>query len=391
MSPVAEAISRSIGAPIFALNDEKSAAEFNAYREQYRSFRVGDAKGAKGEVSQFAPKSTPHIVPPFLTKLYDMVNCDKYQSLIHWSNDGKAVCISNIKQFSEVVLPQYFKHRKFASFLRQLNMYNFYTTRQEPELREFKNPNFIRDNVNLMSCIKRKRAQVKSLDKDGKSTSKRQKLNKQKQQDQQEDQQHHQQNDRNTTRVTKGRRGSNDSSAAAAHAAAHAAAGGMMKAGKRGRGGHSSSSSSSEMMVESGISIPVSAARQMQRELALAVGQANAARAKCSTLQRTVDDCHRDLNQMRREMENIVSCIEQLCYVNGDQTKHLFASLFETHIPQSPNGGRGMSTSGIDSISASNSELLMASRSRGDGSMEMSSNFLFDGFYDVDEVSDETK
>ena len=380
------------------MNDEKSAAEFNAYREQYRSFRVGNAKGAKGEVSQFAPKSTPHIVPPFLTKLYDMVNCDKYKSLIHWSNDGKAVCISNIKQFSEVVLPQYFKHSKFASFLRQLNMYNFYTTRQEPELREFKNPNFIRDNVNLMSCIKRKRAQVKSLDKDGKSTSKRQKLSKQKQkqkqqqqqqeqeeQDQLEDQQHHQQNGRSTTRVTKGRRGSNDSSAAAAHAAG----GGMMKAGKRGRGGggHSSSSSSSSMMVESGI--PMSVARQMQRELALAVGQANAARAKCSTLQRTVDDCHRDLNQMRRKMENIVSCIEQLCYVNGDQTKHLFASLFETQIPQSPNGGRGMSTGGIDSMSASNSELLMASRSRGDGSMEMSSDFLFDGFYDVDEVSDQ--
>ena len=146
-------------------------------------------KGAKGEVSQFAPKSTPHIVPPFLTKLYDMVNCDKYKSLIHWSNDGKAVCISNIKQFSEVVLPQYFKHSKFASFLRQLNMYNFYTTRQEPELREFKNPNFIRDNVNLMSCIKRKRAQVKSLDKDGKSTSKRQKLSKQKQKQKQQQQQ----------------------------------------------------------------------------------------------------------------------------------------------------------------------------------------------------------
>jgi hypothetical protein len=41
-------------------------------------------------------------------------------------------------------------------------MYNFYTSRQEPELREFKNPNFVRDDVNLMSSIKRKRAQVKS-------------------------------------------------------------------------------------------------------------------------------------------------------------------------------------------------------------------------------------
>lgn len=65
-----------------------------------------------------------------------MVNCVKYQSLIRWSEDGKAVCIMNIKQFSENVLPQYFKHNKFASFFRQLNMYNFYTTGQESESRE---------------------------------------------------------------------------------------------------------------------------------------------------------------------------------------------------------------------------------------------------------------
>jgi hypothetical protein len=106
------ASARSIGAPIFALSDEKSAADFNAYRASYRSFRVGKAKGAKGEVSQFTkPINTPHIVPPFLTKLYDMVTSDTYKSLIHWSSDGKAVCITNIKSFSEIVLPQYFKHR----------------------------------------------------------------------------------------------------------------------------------------------------------------------------------------------------------------------------------------------------------------------------------------
>ena len=98
-----DSISRSIGAPIFALSDEKSAAEFNAYRENYRSFRVGKAKGAKGEVSQFTkPTNTPHIVPPFLTKLYDMVNCEMYKHLIRWSNDGTAVCITNIQDFSEI-------------------------------------------------------------------------------------------------------------------------------------------------------------------------------------------------------------------------------------------------------------------------------------------------
>ena len=48
------------------------------------------------------------------------------------------------------------------------------------------------------------------------------------------------------------------------------------------------------------------------QELAIAVGSANAARTKCSTLQRTVDECQRDLSDMRRKMDNMVSCIEHL-------------------------------------------------------------------------------
>jgi len=350
-------VKHAIGAPIFALSDEKSAAEFNAYREHYRSFRVGNAKGAKGEVSQFAPKSAPHIVPPFLTKLYDMVNCEKYQSLIHWSGDGKAVCITNIKQFSEIVLPQYFKHSKFASFLRQLNMYNFYTTRQEPELREFKNPNFVRDDVNLMSSIKRKRTQVKNVkgtkgvnnkDDGTKPPSKRQKLSK---------------GQAGAGRGNGRRRGRGR---------------GRGEAGDKGRGSATSTTATH-------------ASRQMQRDLAIAVGQANAARTKCATLQRTVDDCNRELLQMKRKMDNVVSCIEQLCYVNGDQTKHLFASLFENDTsgdaaPSSP--GHPNHLNRPNSMSMSSSEDSMSSRTNSrsvDGSM---ADFLFEGFYDDENPTD---
>ena len=35
-----------------------SVDDFNAYREQYRSFRVGHAKGSKGELSQFTTQSS---------------------------------------------------------------------------------------------------------------------------------------------------------------------------------------------------------------------------------------------------------------------------------------------------------------------------------------------
>ena len=48
-----------------------------------------------------------------------MVQC------ICWSDDNKTFWVSNIEQFSRLVLPMYFRHNNYASFVRQLNMYAF--------------------------------------------------------------------------------------------------------------------------------------------------------------------------------------------------------------------------------------------------------------------------
>jgi len=63
----------------------------------------------------------------FLPSLYQMVNNDDavHRSCISWSSDGKTFWVSNVEEFSRMILPMYFRHNNYASFVRQLNMYGF--------------------------------------------------------------------------------------------------------------------------------------------------------------------------------------------------------------------------------------------------------------------------
>ena len=63
----------------------------------------------------------------FLLKLRTILNEPKNEEYIKWSKDGKFFILDckNINAFADNILPQYFKHRNFNSFHRQLNLYNF--------------------------------------------------------------------------------------------------------------------------------------------------------------------------------------------------------------------------------------------------------------------------
>jgi heat shock transcription factor 1 len=57
---------------------------------------------------------------------------------VSWNEDGTAFIVKKVNEFSEHVLPKYFKHSNFASFVRQLNMYDFHKNRIENNENEFK-------------------------------------------------------------------------------------------------------------------------------------------------------------------------------------------------------------------------------------------------------------
>eukprot|EP00122_Pirum_gemmata_P018721 Pgem_evm1s17540 len=54
-----------------------------------------------------------------------MVEDPSIDEWISWNETGDGFVLKNTEVFCKDVLPQYFKHNNFATFVRQLNMYDF--------------------------------------------------------------------------------------------------------------------------------------------------------------------------------------------------------------------------------------------------------------------------
>ncbi|CAL5347751.1 unnamed protein product [Camellia sinensis] len=60
---------------------------------------------------------------PFLLKTYDMVDDSTTDEIVSWSSNNNSIVVWNPPEFARLLLPTYFKHNNFSSFIRQLNTY----------------------------------------------------------------------------------------------------------------------------------------------------------------------------------------------------------------------------------------------------------------------------
>lgn len=111
----------------------------------------------------------PKTRPAFVLKIWSMVNDPTNHDYIRWNEDGKSFKVVNREEFMKRILPKYFKHNNFASFVRQLNMYGWHkmqdvssgSMKDDRNLEEvllFENPYFIRGREELLDSIVRNKA-----------------------------------------------------------------------------------------------------------------------------------------------------------------------------------------------------------------------------------------
>ncbi len=103
---------------------------------------TGARLSASSEEEELKERETIAI---FITKVWKLVETPEYNKYIHWSDvsssiiewhllilysytqNGKTFVVCDYPNFAREVLPHYFKHSNFSSFVRQLNLCTFNT------------------------------------------------------------------------------------------------------------------------------------------------------------------------------------------------------------------------------------------------------------------------
>ncbi|ONI10415.1 hypothetical protein PRUPE_4G046000 [Prunus persica] len=101
---------------------------------------------------------------PFLSKTYDLLEegaaeeGDSGKKIVSWNAEGSGFVVWSPAEFSELLLPKYFKHNNFSSFIRQLNTYQGFK-KTSPRQWEFKHERFQKGCRHMLVEITRKKCE----------------------------------------------------------------------------------------------------------------------------------------------------------------------------------------------------------------------------------------
>ncbi|OEL36352.1 Heat stress transcription factor B-4b [Dichanthelium oligosanthes] len=104
---------------------------------------------------EMSSHAKPVVPAPFLTKTFQLVDDPRTDHVVSWGEDGTTFVVWRPPEFARDLLPNYFKHNNFSSFVRQLNTYGF--RKIVADRWEFANEFFKKGAKNLLSEIHRRK------------------------------------------------------------------------------------------------------------------------------------------------------------------------------------------------------------------------------------------
>ncbi|KAL7564835.1 hypothetical protein ACA910_021089 [Epithemia clementina (nom. ined.)] len=104
--------------------------------------------------------------PPFPLKLHQILSNPEFQECICWNPHGRSWRILKPPVFEQLVIPLYFRHAKYASFMRQVNGWGFKRIVSGNDHNSYYHELFLRDYPQLCLKMKRIRKGEKATDDD---------------------------------------------------------------------------------------------------------------------------------------------------------------------------------------------------------------------------------
>ncbi|XP_022754078.1 heat stress transcription factor B-4-like [Durio zibethinus] len=103
----------------------------------------------------FSVESQKAVPAPFLTKTYQLVDDPLTDHIVSWGEYDTSFVVWTPPEFARDLLPNYFKHNNFYSFVKQLNTYGF--KKVVAHRWEFANEYFRKGEKQLLSEIHRRK------------------------------------------------------------------------------------------------------------------------------------------------------------------------------------------------------------------------------------------
>jgi len=92
----------------------------------------------------------------FPSKLHFILSNQKYSHIVSWLSHGRSWRINDPKEFQNIIIPKFFRHRNLSSFMRQVNGWGFHRVTRTHDHNSYYHEKFLRGMPSLCKQMKRR-------------------------------------------------------------------------------------------------------------------------------------------------------------------------------------------------------------------------------------------